>query len=457
LFNWLYARHTGGKFLLRIEDTDRQRSTKEAIQIIIDGLAWLGIDYDEEIVYQSTRVDRHRKAARKLLENGKAYRCFCDPQVLAKEREEAFKKGQPYPKDRICPNLSEDEVQSNLRKGKSYAVKLKVPAEEVRYIDGVHGEIIVSGVEIEDFVLLRSNGTPTYMIAVVVDDVDMGITHVIRGDDHISNTPKQILLYRALGYEEPLFSHVPLILGKDKKRLSKRHGATSITAYREKGYLPETIINYLGLLGWSPGDDRDEINRQELIDLFDTTGVNSRSAVFDEAKLLWLNGKYISQLAYEDVTSELRIYAKEAISSGIINNTPDECDVKTAWQLLNNRIHTLPDLFEWGVYFFQDPTTYEPKGVRKHFRIDGAADRLESLADGFDEVNPFNKENLETLLRHKAKEWELSAGKLIHPIRLAVSGVMGGPSLFELLEALGKDKVVSRIRRVAQSIREDSI
>ena len=457
LFNWLFARHNGGKFLLRIEDTDRKRSTREALNVILDGLKWMGLDHDEEIVFQSQRLAGHRVAALKLLDEGRAYRCFCTPADRQKARDEAERTKQAYNYDRRCYNLSRAEIESRLQAGTPWALRLFVPDEEITYNDGVHGEIRVGGSEIEDFVILRSDGTPTYMIAVVVDDHEMGITHIIRGDDHVSNTSKQILLYRALGWEIPEFSHVPLLLGPDKRRLSKRHSATSIMEYREAGFLPETLLNYLGLLGWSPGDDRNEISRQELIDLFTIKGIIPNASVFDEAKLKWLNGLYIGKMEYETVAEDLYKTAAEFHASGKLDHEPGRDEIRSAWNLLQNRIHTLRELFEAGNYFFQDPVSYDPKGVRKHFQPDGAAEMLEKLKDGFEKLPTFDVEAVEKLIRDRAEEWGSGAGRLIHPLRLAVSGQTGGPGMFDLLAALGRECVVRRVGRAADLIRSQTI
>ena len=457
LFNWLYARNNGGKFLLRIEDTDVARSTKEAIQVILDGLAWLGIHPDEEVVYQSQHVNRHREAVLKLLENDSAYRCFCSPEEIKQEREACENAKVAYAYDRRCDRLSRDEIQSRLEAGQPHTVRLRIPDEVITFKDGVHGDISVSGKEIDDFILLRSDGTPVYMMAVVVDDADMGITHIIRGDDHISNTPKQILLYRALGYDVPEFSHVPLILGPDKKRLSKRHGATAITAYQEMGLSPDAIINYLGLLGWSPGDEREKMSRQELINSFNTSGINSKSAVFDEKKLLWLNGYYISETGFSDVVEQLKMFAEQAVDKGILKSIPSEAEIQTAWDLLKSRIHILPDLYVWGTYFFQDPDKYDSKGVRKHFLEEGASERLMSLSEDFAALEVFDYDSIENYLREKAEALDINAAKLIHPIRLSVSGTTGGPGLFEMLEALGRDTVVKRLTAAAKAIQEETI
>ena len=457
LFNWLYARSKGGKFLLRIEDTDVKRSTKEAIQVILDGLEWLGIQSDEEIVYQSQRIDRHQDAVKKLLANNSAYRCFCSPEEIRTEREACEKAKVAYAYDRKCDRLSEEEIQSRLDSDQPFTVRLRIPEEVITYNDGVHGDISVAGKEIDDFILLRSNGTPVYMIAVVVDDADMGVTHIIRGDDHVSNTPKQVLLYRALGYDVPDFSHVPLILGTDKKRLSKRHGATSITAYQDMGLSSEAIINYLGLLGWSPGDEREKMSPQELIDAFNTSGINSKSAVFDEKKLLWLNGYYISETDYSDVADQLKVFAEQAIEKGILKSIPSEELTVKAWNLLKNRIHILSDLFVWGRYFFQNPEEYDKKGVKKHFKAEDVPERLNSISDDFAALDVFDFDTIENYLREKAESLDVNAAKLIHPIRLSVSGTTGGPGLFEMLEALGRDVVVSRLRTASKAIQDETI
>lgn len=450
LFNYLYARHTGGKFLLRIEDTDRKRSTPEAIRVILDGLAWLELEPDEAPVYQSRRIDNHIAAAQQLLIEGHAYRCFCKPEEIEARRKES----NEYKYDRFCLKLSPEDIERKLDQGQTFAVRLKVPDGDVKFTDTVHGEITVSGSEIDDFVLLRRDGTPTYMLAVVVDDIDMDVTTIIRGDDHLSNTPKQILLYHALNHPLPEFAHVPMILGQDRKRLSKRHGATSITWYRDAGYLPETMINFLGLLGWSPGDDRDIISRRELIDLFDIGGIQSKSAVFNEAKARWLNGQYLGRMEYNDVADELDAFARAAQAEGTLEDVPSGREIRAAWNLLRNRIHFLKDLFDDCRYMFRDPDTYDEKGARKHFMKDGVIDRLKRLADDFSGIDPFSRESTEHLIRKLAEELDVSAGKLIHPVRLACSGVTGGPGIFDMLEALGRETVVRRLRRAVDWISE---
>ena len=449
LFNYLFARHHGGKFLLRIEDTDSERSTTEAISVILDGLAWLGLQADEEPIFQSQRLDRHAAAAEKMLAGGYAYRCFCTREEIDARR----KAKEEYKYDRKCLDLTRGEIDARLGRGEAFAVRIIVPEGEITFKDGVHGDMRVACAELDDLILLRRDGTPTYMLAVVVDDIDMGITHIIRGDDHLSNTPKQILIYRALGHKSPEFAHVPLILGNDKKRLSKRHGATSITEYREDGYLPETMINFLGLLGWSPGDDRVIISRQELIDLFDIGGIQSKAAVFDDDRLRWLNGQYLGRAEFDEVAETLRKLAREAFENGRLETVHDDEQLKGAWYLIRNRIFFLKDLFADFAYLFRDPNDYDEKGVKKHFLTEDAADRLERLATEFKRIEIFDVNAIENMIRVKSETWEISAGKLIHPIRLACSGATGGPGLFEMLEILGRDTVVRRIKAAVEWIK----
>ena len=461
LFNWLYARHTGGKFLLRIEDTDRERSTPEAVQVILDGLAWLGIQSDEEVVYQSSRMERHRQVALEILERGFAYRCFCNPDELAARREAHRASGKPFKYDRACLRLSQAEIDAKLAAGAPWAVRYRIPDGELAFTDGVHSGVKVLGEDLEDFVLLRGDGTPTYMLAVVVDDADMGITHIIRGDEHLLNSPKQILIYRALGLTPPQFAHVPLILGTDKKKLSKRHGAISITWYKEQGFLPETMINYLGLLGWSPGDDRNEISRDELIRLFDIPGINPRGAVFDDKKLLWLNGQYISRTDYSAVAGQLDELAKAAVlkpgqasSPGHpgLKEMPAPDRIEGAWNLMRSRIHLVNDMFETCLYLFQPPESYDPKGVEKYFGAPETNERIRILAADFNALQDLTAPVTESVMRGRAEEWGVKAGELIHPIRLAVSGVTVGPGLFEMLEFLGRGEVVGRLEKAAEGI-----
>ncbi len=456
LFNYLYARHNGGKFLLRIEDTDRERSTLPAIQVILDGLKWMGIEPDEEVVYQSHRIERHKEAALEIVRSGLGYPCFCNPDELTAKREAARAAGKQFKYDRTCLRLYASEIEAKKAAGIPWAVRVRVPDEDLRFQDGVHGEVKIQGSDLEDFVLLRGDGTPTYMLAVVVDDIDMGVTYVIRGDDHLLNTPKQILIYKALKSPVPEFAHLPLILGTDKKKLSKRVGTTSIMAFKEMGYLPETMTNFLGLLGWSPGDDRNVISLAEMTELFSIDGINPSGAVFDEQKLRWLNGQYLSLKSWADVREAVMGLMDKVLLEGGLQAAPTDDYLPIAWDLIKSRITLLSDLFGSAAYMFKDPAKYDEKGAKKHFGVSAegtdrnvcrtVADRLTTLAADFGGLETFKHDALEEIVRKRAEEWGVSGGALIHPLRLSVSGTTVGPGLFELLEVLGRETVVRRIR-----------
>src|SRR4051794_35005985 len=306
LFNWLYARHTGGTHILRIEDTDRERSTEEHTRVILDGLTWLGVTWDEGPFFQGAYAARHQADAERLLADGKAYRCFCTKEELDAQRARAETSGAGFRYDGRCSRLSSDEIEQRTKAGAPYTIRFKVRNEEIAWDDAVHGRISFQGRDLDDFVILRSDNTAIYNLAVVSDDIAMRITHVIRGDDHISNTPKQIALYRALGREPPVFAHVPMILGPDGKKLSKRHGATAVGDYQNLGILPAAMRNFLALLGWSPGGDREILKQDEMIQLFTLEGIQKKPAVFDTTKLEWMNGQYLSALPAEELEQPVR-------------------------------------------------------------------------------------------------------------------------------------------------------
>ncbi len=464
LFNYLYARRNGGKFLLRIEDTDRERSTQPAIQVILDGLKWMGLDHDEEVVFQSQRIDHHREAALQIMASGLGYRCFCKPEELTERRSAARAAGKQFKYDRACLHLTDAEIKTKMEVGIPWAVRVRVPDEDLTFLDGVHGEVKIQGSELEDFVLLRGDGTPTYMLAVVVDDADMGVTYVIRGDDHLLNTPKQILIYKALGKPVPKFAHLPLILGTDKKKLSKRVGTTSIMAFQEMGFLPETMTNFLGLLGWSPGDDRNVISLAEMIELFTIEGITPSGAVFDEQKLRWLNGQYLSLKNWGEVREAVLELSQNSGLEGGFKPALQEEYLQKSWELIKSRINLLSDLFGNAIYLFKDPTEYDEKGAKKHFGVGAevtdknvcrtVCDHLTALATDFSAITSFDPVSLEEIVRRRAEEWGVSGGALIHPLRLAVSGTTVGPGLFELLEVLGREAVVRRIGKAGRWVEE---
>ncbi len=446
LFNWLFARKHQGKFLLRIEDTDRERSSEEMTRKIFEGLIWLGLTWDEDIVYQGKRAAVHREVAYQLVQQGKAYPCFCTPEELEAKRQQARREKRAYRYDGTCRNLASADVKARMAEGKPFAIRFKVEPQVIRWDDGVHGPIEVNSRELDDFIILRSDGSPIYHLAVVVDDHHMRITHVIRGDDHISNTPKQILLYQALGWEIPQFAHLPLILGPDKKRLSKRHGATAVDEYQRMGILPEAMFNYLALLGWSPGDDREILSREEILQAFDLKGISKNNAVFDEKKLIWMNGQYIHQMPVEKLWP---LVQELVVERGLFTKAQAIEQRQYLMQviaLLKTRVKLLPEFVDGARYFFEDPTTFDPKGLRKHLKTPQAWELLEAYTAELEQLTDFTEEPLETHLRAFAERHGVSAAKIIHPVRLAITGVTVTPGLFEVMTLLGKETVLRRLR-----------
>ncbi len=457
LFNYLYARKCGGKFFLRIEDTDRARSRREYVDDIIAGLKYLGIyPFDQEPVYQSRRRVNHILAAERLLDEGKVYRCFCPPAKLEEERERALKSSGEYKYPGYCLGLSPSEITRRLEAGEGFAVRFKVEGDAVEYIDSVHGRVRVGIGEIDDFIILRRDHTPTYMLSVVVDDRDMGITHVIRGDDHISNTPKQIMLHRALDNSPPEFAHLPLILGPDRKRLSKRHGAASVLEYRRQGIPGSALRNYLALLGWSPGGDAEVfVTAEELAAAFTLERISTASAVFDSGKLEWMSGIYMSALPDDSIEAEVKDWLED-YGEGLGIVTEDKEYLGKVIKLARTRAKNIADLFSESDYYFRDPEDYDAKGVKKHFKT-GLSPRLRTLVGDFTRLADFSAEGVEAIIRGRAEEWGISAGKLIHPLRLALTGKTASPGLFELMEALGRERVARRVEGAARFLEESGL
>jgi glutamyl-tRNA synthetase len=410
LFNWLFARRHGGAFILRIEDTDVERSQAEMVTGILDGLRWLGIDWDEgpetggphAPYFQSERLDRYRAAAKQLLESG-----------------QAFEDGG--------------------------AIRFKVPPGKTTFTDSVHGPIEFDNEHIESFVILRSDTHPTYHLSVVVDDIDMEITHVVRGDDHISNTPKQVLLYNALGKTPPAFAHVPLIMGPDKQRLSKRHGATSVIEYAKQGYIPEAMFNFLALLGWGTGSNDELFTREELIQRFNLEGISGGNAVFNTEKLDWFNHQHLLRLADEELVARLERFG---ISDLGFRTDPR---LSAILALLRPRAKKLTDFPDQLRPFFEEPSSYDPDAVKKHLSMPGTKDHLLALRDAFAAAE-WNEANLEKVLRELADARTLKPGMLIQGSRIAMTGRMVSPGLFEMLVLLGRDTVLKRLERLAGSL-----
>jgi glutamyl-tRNA synthetase len=458
LFNWLYARHHGGVFVLRIEDTDVERSSWEMVAGILDGMKWLGLDWDEgpEVggphgpYLQSERLDRYRAAADRLVASGHAYYCYCNPDEIKAKREAAEQAGKTYSYDRACCALSVEQISENESAGMPRAIRFRMPDGTTAYDDVVHGRIEFDNAVIEDFVVLRSDRYPTYHLSVVVDDIDMGITDVVRGDDHISNTPKQVLLYEALGAPVPRFAHVPLILGPDKRRLSKRHGATSVMEYERQGFLPEAMFNFLALLGWSPGNDRELFTREELVAAFSLDGISSSNAVFNPEKLEWFNSQHIARLVGDEVTSRLEPALREA---GFWSE--DLGGGRREWfhqviEILKPRAKKLRDLVDQGRYFFADPAEYDEAAVKKHLAAPGLAGHVAAWSGALAGVEPFTPAGIEAALRACAESQGIKAATLIHATRVAVTGQGVSPSLFDVVALVGREATVRRVARLQE-------
>jgi len=454
IFNWLYARRMGGKFLLRIEDTDVERSRKEYVDVILDGLRWLGTDWDGEVVYQSSRLQSYRPFALDLIERGSAYRCFCTAEELSQKRQAAQQAKVNYHYDRHCRNLSAEQVAANLQADKSHVVRLKLPLEgRATFADVVLGQLEKDYHELDDFIILKSDGNAIYNFAVVIDDHDMGVSHVIRGNDHMTNTFLQVEIYKALGWELPTFAHLPMILDLNRNKVSKRKGAKGITDYQNEGYLPEAVFNFLSLLGWSPKDDREKMSRQELIETFSLEAINPSNAVFNPEKLLWLNGEYIRDKTNHELAA---LVAPLLVENGLTT----KYYLETRWQwwmkvvgLLKERCKLLTDFVEMSRYFFTDSFEYDVKGVAKHFTPESAG-LLKVLAERFAALGELTEIKAEETVRGYAEELQVKPAVLIHPTRLAVTGLTAGPSLFGLLEAIGREKVCARIKRAIDYVEE---
>ncbi len=445
IFNWLFARRYGGKFLVRIEDTDAARSKKELIQPIFDAMKWLGLEWDEEPVYQSQRMDQYNPYIDKLVDAGAAYRCFYSDEEVEEERKIAMKEKRA-PRFRRDIDKPEDEIKRWIDEGKSYSIRMKVPEGETSFDDIVGGTISKQNHEIEDFVVCRSDGRAVYNMAVVVDDHEMNISHVIRGNDHIANTFKQVMIYRALDLPLPQFAHVPLILRPDKKKVSKRLGDKDVAEYGNEGILPEALFNFLCLLGWSPKDDREYLPPEELKRIFNLENINRANPVFDEDKLLALNGEYIRKMEdYKLAERVAPLYVQAGFTSKYWLETRWELLLKIVG-MLKERCRRLTDFVELGEYFFHSDFSYDEKGARKNFNEDGKK-YLQSLTEKFEQLDQFDKDTLEKALNEVSEELEVKRGKLIHPTRLAVSGLSGGPGLFDILETIGKDEVIKRMKR----------
>jgi len=448
LFNWLYARHTGGTMVLRIEDTDRERSTEGHTRVILDGLGWLGITWDEGPFFQGEYGPRHRADAERLLAEGKAYRCFCTREELDAQRARAEAAGGGFRYDRRCYRLSAAEVESRVRAGTPFTIRFLLQDDEIAWDDAVHDRISFQGRDLDDFVILRSDGTAIYNLAVVSDDIEMRITHVIRGDDHISNTPKQIALYRAFGHAPPVFAHVPMILGTDGKKLSKRHGATAVGDYQDQGIFPAAMRNFLALLGWSPGGDREILPEAEMIELFTLEGIQKKAAVFDTTKLEWMNGQYLSALpAAELLPAVRRELERMGVDAGGRDLVPLIDAVKT-------RSRTILHVAE-QVAVRLDPSRapLDPKGEALIRKMGPAfAANLLRAADALEQVGPheWRAERILEVLKQMAETHGLKLGDALQPVRVALTGSTVSEPVNELLAVMDRATALRRLREVAR-------
>ncbi len=451
LFNWLWARNTGGQFILRIEDTDRERYDPKALNAIMEGLRWIGLDYDEGPdkpgdygpYFQSERLSIYHHYAEQLVESGHAYWCNCSKERLDNLRAYQTENKLPPGYDRHCRdlNLKSSPTDPNT------VLRFRIPENEtVIFNDFLRGEISFQSKDLDDLVLLKSDGFPTYHFAVVIDDYLMKITHILRAEEWIPSAGKHVLIYKALGFTPPEFVHLPMILGNDRSKLSKRHGATSILEYKDMGFLPEAVFNFIALLGWSPGNNKEIISKEEMISLFDISNINKSSAVFDIEKLKWMNSEFIRLLSPEELTQKLLpIYETK-------NWVRDEAYLNRVSKAIQERIKLLPDIVDLGAFFFEEITTYDEKGIQKHFNHENSVENIDLIIESFSKISDWTEHNLEEAIRMISEEKGMKAATFIHLMRLSVSGMTFGPSAFELTEIIGKEKVIQRLQNAKDYI-----
>ena len=439
LFNWLFARHNQGKFILRFEDTDRERSKPEYVKSIIEALKWLGLDWDEGPYFQSKRLEIYQKYAQKLFEEGKAYYCECSKEILEKKKKKMLEKGLKPRYDGTCR-------EKNLGPGEGRALRIKAPEiGEIVFEDLLRGKIIFPGEEIDDFIIMRSDGTPTYHFAVVIDDISMGITHVIRGDDHISNTPKQLIIYKALSVEPPEFAHIPMVLGSDGARLSKRHGAKSILEYREAGFLPKALLNYLARLGWGYGD-QEYFTVEELIEKFDLKSINLSPARFDQNKLLAINAYWIKNSDNKYLLEHLKYFLRNYD----LNKFSEEY-LLSAIETVKTRSKTLVEMADMIKFYLVEEITYDLDGAKK-FLIPEIKSLLKKIAEDLKDL-PLEEKKLEEYFRNLAEESGIKLKNIAQAVRVALTGKTVSPGLFEIIKVLRKERVEKRLKKAIDFIK----
>ena len=464
IYNWAFARANGGTFILRIDDTDPTRSTEENTQVILRAMRWLGLDWDEGPeaggdfgpYFQTERMDLYRQAAERLVAEGKAYYCFCTPEKLAADREAAAKRHDSFQGyQRTCRGIDPQEAQARVDAGEPYTIRIKVPEDrgDVVVRDAVHGNVTFNAKELDDFIIFRSDGTPTYNFATVVDDAAMGITHIVRGDDHLSNTPRQVVVYEALGAPVPTFAHISMILGEDGKKLSKRHGATSVEEYRDAGYLSDAFVNYLALLGWAPDGESTVISRERLASEFSLDHVSKNPAIMDPKKLDYINGEYLHAMSDREFADEVlvpQLVAAGLEKDGSLSHDDD-------WYLLlasalKPRTTLSPDVVERARFLYEDDADleYDPKSVKKWLSKEGALDALEAAKSALQGLDAWTPEAIEEALEPLPEELGMGKGKVFQPIRVACVGCAVSPGIGETLALLGRDHTMARIDRTLE-------
>ncbi|MDD3363864.1 MAG: glutamate--tRNA ligase [Syntrophomonas sp.] len=457
LFNWLFARSNSGQLILRLEDTDSIRSTAASAEGILEGLSWLGLDWDEgpDIggpygpYCQSERLSIYQQFLQQLLDEKKAYYCFCTPDEISKQREEAHQEKKNYLYKRTCKSLSPEQVALRMAEGLKPVIRLNVPRQGTTLVhDLIRGEVEFDNSLLDDFIIAKSDGWPTYNFAVVVDDYTMKISHVIRAEEHLSNTPKQLQVYQALGLTAPQFVHVSMILAPDRSKLSKRHGATSVQEFRDDGYLPDALVNYLALLGWSPGENADILPREQMPNLFSLKDVSLSAAIYDIKKLAWMNGHYITAANIEVI---IKLVEDQAKLKGYLTADNNEYFHKVI-DLVRSRAKTVNEVLDLAQYFFEEPEAYDEKGVDKYFRKAGSLEKLTAVLDLVSHTTIFTALHLEEATRLKAETLGLKAAELIHPSRLALTGRTMTPGLFEIIELLGRKTSAERISKAVDYI-----
>jgi glutamyl-tRNA synthetase len=456
LFNYLFARSAGGTFILRIDDTDLERSRADYIDKLTESMRWLGLNWDDGPHYQSKRLKVYSGEAERLTSEQKAYRCYCTIDDLDQGREAAREEKKAYLYPGTCRGLSPEQEESYQKAGIDPVIRLITPDSGVTVVeDEIRGKVSFENAHLDDFIIIKSNGLPTYNFASIVDDMKMGITHVIRGEEHLSNTPRQLLCAVALGYKVPRFAHVPMILAPDRSKLSKRHGATAVEEFMREGYLPEALINYMALLGWSPGGEQELFTLKDLTNDFSLKRVNKTAAVYDTNKLAWINSHYIRTYNPDKLAEAAKPFFRD---KNLINDdlSREEHEFyKKVIQTVKERAKTLVELAEVSDYFFSRQYNYDQKGVNKQFTKEDVPELLIRISDELRLVEPFNSNNTEILFNKLCDELGISIGQLIQPARLAITGRTGGPGLFEILDLLGQEETVERLEKAVDYIKSN--